>query len=102
MRDLYAGAVDPASLISEPSKPVPPAINPYEHLYHGPVYPTRPLIGNPKPKNVDEKITDDHVSTFDDRYSSSNSDSVSSSDEASVASADKCAAGGDMFACKRV
>ena len=79
-----------------------PLYNPYEFLYSGPIYEQRPLIGKKKEKNVDEKIQKDHVSTFDDRYSSSDSDSLSSSDEAAASERETCARGGDPYACKRV
>ena len=77
--------------------------NPYEILYSGPIYEQRPFLGKKKEKNIDEKIQSDHVSTFDDRYSSSSSDSVSSSDELKESEREEtCARGGDPYACKRV
>ena len=55
-----------------------------DHYYTGPLYETRPYLPKKEERNIDEKrkVTGEleHVSTNDDRYSSSDSDSLSSSD----------------------
>lgn len=98
---LYQGDTYPTNDYSRPSDT--PTFNPYEFLYSGPIYPTRPFLGTPEEKNIDEPRQKEHYSTADDRLSSSDSDSISSSDEEKAGrAAETCAKGGDPFACKRV
>ena len=67
----------------------------------GPYYRTRPYYQ--EPANDYPEIDDGHVSTDDDRYSSSSSDSVSSSDVNEASEKEStCERDGDIYACLRV